>query len=152
MIGSVAIKEGTPELGSHLQAGEITLLVDKAQRPSTRKLQVLLSEQKIHWNGYDELAPDLISSRVVSDWCQASAVSLSRLIEMIIAINDPSKIVIGGGLNLKLVETIVDNIALKNGTRKEKIAFATPVLTAEAERGSPAFGAAYLPLLEVMYQ
>ena len=150
-LGSVAIEQGLPRLGAHSHAGEITLLVDKDQRPSTRKLQRLLRAQDIDWNGYDELPIETIQSLAVSEWSRQAAKTLTHLIEMVIAINDPPKIVIGGGLNRSLIELIVSHVALSRDTRKREVVFSTPVITAEAEKSTPSFGAAYLPLSQQLY-
>ncbi len=151
-LGSVAIENGLPRLGAHSHAGEITLLVEADQRPSIRTLQRLLREQDLDWNGYDELAKDTIQSEVVCEWSQKAATTLSQLIEMIIAINDPPKVVIGGGLNRSLVELIIGQIVLSRNTRKREVVFSTPVIAAEAEKNTPSFGAAYLPLLNNLYK
>lgn len=151
-LGSVAIENGQPKLGSHSHAGEITLLVDKDSRPTTQELQSLLRQQGILWNGYDDLEDKIINSQCVEDWCERAAETLSRLIEMIIAIIDPPRIVIGGGLNRRLVDSIVNKIELNRQTKKQEVVFDVPIQPSESEIESPSFGAAYLPLVETMFK
>lgn len=151
-LGSVSVEDGQPKLGSHSHAGEITLLVDEDSRPTTKKLQSMLRRQDINWNGYDDLEDKIVNSECVQDWSEQTARTLSRLIEMIIAIIDPPRIVIGGGLNRHLINSIVRKVELNRHTRKQQIVFDVPIQTSESEMESPSFGAAYLPLVETVFK
>ncbi len=99
----------------------------------------------------DDLEDNIINSPCVEDWCERAAETLSRLIEMIVAIIDPPRIVIGGGLNRRLVHSIVNKIELTSETLKQEVVFDVPIQTSESEIESPSFGAAYLPLVETMF-
>ncbi|MEE4815584.1 ROK family protein [Pseudomonas alliivorans] len=150
-FGAGVVINGKPYLGSHGNAGEITLYTDEeaANRPALRYLV-----EELHTNGIEVDSVEDLRARFdpdwpgVETWIKRTQPTLDRLVNALAGMFDPQAVVFGGQLPPALGRRLIASTTFWGTHRYQAPPPRPQLLLSEANGDAAAIGAALVPLKE----